>query len=216
MAQIKKAEVRDRIFFAAYRLFKDKGYQKVQMADIAREARITPSNIYTYYHSKFDLFYEVYGPTVISRLNQIKRDVSDISSPRDKLRHILKTLWGEMPHDQDKFARNLMEALATVSDTVEKPRYLLNWCEEFVWALLKGCLPEERQSFVRDSSLAYLVWMIFDGFSLNAGKGDVRDLDRIIDVFTDLLLGEPSRENLPPVPEMKKPVKGRRKHNTAS
>lgn len=45
-------DVRDRIVAVAERLFRDIGYQKTTVADIARELRMSPANVYRFFESK--------------------------------------------------------------------------------------------------------------------------------------------------------------------
>lgn len=72
----------------------------------------------------------------------------------------------------------------------EKPHYPLNWIEEFTNDLIRSCLPAERHFLVEDRTFAFLSWMAFDGFVASIGKGEERDVDRVVEHFTDLLPGE--------------------------
>jgi len=190
VAQVKKADVRERIFDAARRLFRERGYQKAQIADIAALAGVAPSNIYNYYESKVHLFYEVYTPMLISRLSRLKREVEQRSHPREKVVHILMTLWHDLPEEDNHFSRNLMQAIVTAPEGVEKPHALFEWSEEYLRGLLEESLPEHRRGLMRDSSLPFLLWMAFDGFSVNAKAGEKREMTVVVSRMADLLLGE--------------------------
>ena len=52
MAQVLKADVRDRIEQAALQCFAERGYRRTSMADIAALAGTTPGNVYRYFASK--------------------------------------------------------------------------------------------------------------------------------------------------------------------
>src|ERR1700755_1700449 len=45
-------DTRERILVVAERLFRQIGYQKTTVADIAKELRISPANVYRYFDSK--------------------------------------------------------------------------------------------------------------------------------------------------------------------
>jgi AcrR family transcriptional regulator len=188
MPQVKKGEIKDRILLAAHRVFRQKSYQEATISDIADAAKVTPSNIYNYYRSKFDLFYDVYANYIIARLNALSDEVSRIGGARAKVQRILEVLWQELPNDADGLSRNLIQAIVTTSKGEPKPHFLLEWCEDLVHKLLREAVPKERQDRVQDSSLAFLIWMAFDGFSANAGMGEDRDMSRMIDSFCTLLL----------------------------
>ena len=53
----KKQRTRDAIFEAAFRLFAERGYDGVTMAEIAQAAEVAPATVFTHYSSKEDLFY---------------------------------------------------------------------------------------------------------------------------------------------------------------
>ncbi|KGG80433.1 MULTISPECIES: TetR/AcrR family transcriptional regulator [Caloranaerobacter] len=60
--QILKDEIRDNIYNAALKEFKEKGYEKASMRDIAKKAGVSVGNMYRYFKNKDDLFYAVIGP----------------------------------------------------------------------------------------------------------------------------------------------------------
>src|SRR5512143_1918288 len=47
-----ETDVRERILVTAERLFREIGYQKTTVADIARELRMSPANVYRFFDSK--------------------------------------------------------------------------------------------------------------------------------------------------------------------
>jgi AcrR family transcriptional regulator len=51
----REGEQRARIVATAERLFRDIGYQKTTVADIARELRMSPANVYRFFGSKADI-----------------------------------------------------------------------------------------------------------------------------------------------------------------
>ncbi len=57
----KKNERKDAIYNAAYKLFKENGYDRVSFNGIASEARFTKSNMYRYFSSKEEIFLNVFA-----------------------------------------------------------------------------------------------------------------------------------------------------------
>ena len=111
MVQVKKAEVRESILEAAAQLFVEKGYAGTSASEIGQRAGVAPSAIYTYFESKLDLFYQVYSPWLKTRLDRLERDLTSVDGHRSKVRHIVETIWREIPNEQNFFANNLMQAV---------------------------------------------------------------------------------------------------------
>lgn len=70
MAQTLKEEVRQRIIDSAINQLLINGMHKTNMRDIAKEAGITPGNLYRYYHSKDQLIISITKP-IVDGLNDI-------------------------------------------------------------------------------------------------------------------------------------------------
>lgn len=71
MAQKLKEEVRKSIKNAALEIFTAEGYENAVMSSIARKAGISVGNIYNYYDSKDDLFYELITPSFVARFKKL-------------------------------------------------------------------------------------------------------------------------------------------------
>ena len=59
--ELKTQENRNKILFAANKLFNEKGYNETTMADIAKEAVLTNGTIYHLYNSKQDILLAIYN-----------------------------------------------------------------------------------------------------------------------------------------------------------
>lgn len=189
MVQIKKKKLGKAILAAAQTLFREKGYIGTRMTEIAAAADTSVSNLYVYFPSKLHLMYEVYTPMVTSRMMRLSNEAQSIADPRKRLQLIFLTLWRDLPQDENGFAQNLMQAIVTAPEGMDKPHYPLSWLEEATNELIKSCLPEERHFLVADQAIAFLAWMAFDGFVANLGKGEDRDIERVVEHFTAMLLG---------------------------
>lgn len=190
MAQVKKEAVRDAIFESAFTLFKERGYSETSMAQIAKQARVSPANIYVYFGSKLELLYQIYSPWLLDRMNQLERDLNGISDPEARLRLILKTIWEDIPAEENGFANNIMQAVSTARPDEGYKRDLLTQVEKMASRMLRDSLPPRRAEALSHEGLARILFMAFDGFAMNYKMGeDNAEIDRLIDVMVDLLLG---------------------------
>src|SRR5438874_1246621 len=57
LRELKKEQTRELIATTAWRLFADRGFDRVTVADIAQEAQVAPATVFNYFHTKEDLFY---------------------------------------------------------------------------------------------------------------------------------------------------------------
>ncbi len=188
MAQIKKEERRAAILDSASRLFREKGFLGCRMEEIAADAGTAVANLYVYFPSKLHLFYAIWTPLMQARMLKLAEEARRLEQPRHRLRFIFLTLWQEMPREENAFAKNLIEAIVTSPADVEKPHDILKWCEEFLGDLIRECLPDERKEIAADTKISFLSWMAYDGFVVNVGKNEQRDMDALVDRICDLLL----------------------------
>lgn len=64
LRELKKEQTRQLIADTAWRLFAERGFDQVSVAEVAREARVAEATVYNYFRTKEDLFYwrlEVFG-----------------------------------------------------------------------------------------------------------------------------------------------------------
>ena len=57
LRELKKEQTRRLIADTAWRLFADRGFDQVSVAEVAREARLAEATVFNYFPSKEDLFY---------------------------------------------------------------------------------------------------------------------------------------------------------------
>lgn len=189
MAQIKKPEVREAILQAAFELFSRKGYTKTTMAQIARTANMTVANLYVYFDSKLLIFYEIYKPWLQEQLSTLHESVNRLRTPRAKLHRIIIGVWRDIPSHDNHFANAMIEALASAPAGTKKPGNLLEYAEKFIYDMMIECLPVEKQARFNQQLFAHIIWMAFDGFVINRRINDVRDMNEIAEMMTELLLG---------------------------
>src|SRR6266481_3227216 len=74
-------DTRERILVVAQRLFRQIGYQKTTVADIAKELRMSPANVYRFFDSKKSIH------------EGVARRIAQASGPaKPRLRELLKTI----------------------------------------------------------------------------------------------------------------------------
>src|SRR6201985_2962230 len=57
LRELKKEQTRQLIADTAWRLFADRGFDQVTVAEIAREAQVAEATVFNYFRTKEDLFY---------------------------------------------------------------------------------------------------------------------------------------------------------------
>jgi AcrR family transcriptional regulator len=164
MAQIKKAESREAILAAAFDLFATRGYGATTLSAIAASAGMSTANVYIYFGSKLEILYAIYTPWMQARLEALEASLAATSDPRKRLRRLLKTLWHDIPAEQNGFAINMMQAISTVApDDGYKPT-LLQWMERRLALMLDALLPPAKRRSTDTAALAHLLVMALDGF----------------------------------------------------
>jgi AcrR family transcriptional regulator len=190
MAQVKKARVRDAIVEGAYKLFRKQSFLGTSVADIGRAAGVAPSNVYVYFNSKFEIFYAVYEPWLNRRLARLERELADIESPDQRLLHIVRTIWIDLPVEDNGFANNLMQAVSTTDKDEPFRSDLLSRSEAALSHLLCRALPANRHGLIENGRLAHVLLMAFDGFVVRHHVGGTRpDMNEIAGMMKLLIAG---------------------------
>ena len=193
MVQRKKPEVRDAILGAAFRLFANRGYAATMVADIAREAGVSPGNVYIYFRSKLEILYEIYDPWLRARIDALGRELAALQSPRARLRRLLVALWREIPAEENGFLNNIMQAISSAGPAEGYRSTLVRWLEKRITAMIEDALPPSRRARIAGVRLAHILVMAFDGCAIDFHlHRRARVDDRTIDFMTEMLLGGPA------------------------
>jgi len=194
MAQVKKPAVRQAILTAAYRLFRDRGYNATTVNDIARKANVSAANVYSYFRSKLEILYSVYDPWLHERFSRLERDLAAIGEPEKRLRHLIRVLWQEIPAEENGFSNNIVQAVSGGGPSEKYDASLLHAVEKLLSKLLSEILPPERLAVVDVSTLAHIMFMAFDGFAMSAHANPrACCTNREIDLLCRLILGDGAR-----------------------
>jgi AcrR family transcriptional regulator len=190
MVQVKKPQARAAILDAAQRLFRRQSYHTTTLAQIARAAGMSTANLYVYFDSKLDILYAVYEPWMHARLDLLQKKVNQTDAPLQRLRLILRTLWRDIPAEENGFVNNIVQALSTAGPGETYKPALLNYMEERIGAMIREALPAARRSVVDKTRLAHLLVMALDGFSIHnhINPGGAAD-NATINVMASFLLG---------------------------
>ena len=190
MVQKKKPEIRDAILAAASALFRERGYANATMSAIARRANTSPANIYVYFNSKLEILLAVYEPWLRDRIERLAARAETVTEPELRIRLMLRTLWKELPADDNHFARNLVQALSGVPRDGGEAAALRRWCEARLGEMLHDALPEERRQGEKTAALGHPVLSTFDGCTLQGESGaSTERIDEAAELFAMLLMG---------------------------
>ena len=87
-----ETDTRERILVVAERLFRQIGYQKTTVADIAKELRMSPANVYRFFDSKKSI-HEGVARTLMGEVEVEAQRIALASGPASvRLREMIKTI----------------------------------------------------------------------------------------------------------------------------
>jgi AcrR family transcriptional regulator len=167
MAQVKKAEIRERILAAAGALFTKHGYARATINQIAKAAGIAPSNVYVYFESKLKIMFAIYEPWFREHVERLEQEVAALPTPKTKVFRIVQKLWRDIPADRNAFSNNIIQAISAATPEDRYDPALLHWTEQKIASLLSNALPSKRAAEVDCVRFAHVLMMAFDGFAVN-------------------------------------------------
>src|SRR3979409_1095275 len=87
-----ETDTRERILVVAERLFRQIGYQKTTVADIAKELRMSPANVYRFFESK-KAIHEGVARTLMGGVEAAARTIAGTPDPAaQRLRELITTI----------------------------------------------------------------------------------------------------------------------------
>src|SRR5229473_4338359 len=92
---------RTAIIRAAISVFAHNGYFNSKVADIAREAGVADGTVYLYFKSKEEILHSIFDRTVDEAVADARKQLDDISDPREKLRQIARLHLEKLGADRD-------------------------------------------------------------------------------------------------------------------
>jgi AcrR family transcriptional regulator len=87
-----ETDTRTRILVVAERLFREIGYQKTTVADIAKVLKMSPANVYRFFDSKTSIHQAVARRLMSEVEAAVETIAAEPLAPKDRLREILTTI----------------------------------------------------------------------------------------------------------------------------
>jgi len=150
---------RTQILRVATTLFREKGYHRTSLDDIADQVGFTKPAIYYYFDSKEELLFAIVDGVVSSALERVQRIAAQDLSPLDRMNAIL------------------VENTRVVLENIDANTAFYNE---------RGLLSPERERMVRDRERAYTT-VLRDIYIEGVKAGDLLDIDPNVAIST--LLG---------------------------
>src|ERR1700753_1372179 len=92
IAEHVEPDTRERILVVAERLFRQIGYQKTTVADIAKELRMSPANVYRFFESK-KAIHEGVARGLMGEVEDAAKAIVERPGPAtERLRELIKTI----------------------------------------------------------------------------------------------------------------------------
>lgn len=92
---------REAILRAAISVFAHNGYFNSKVADIAREAGVADGTVYLYFKSKEEILHSIFDRSVDRAVADARKEIENISDPREKLRRIAHLHLERLGDDRD-------------------------------------------------------------------------------------------------------------------
>jgi AcrR family transcriptional regulator len=185
----KKRQTRDAIAETAFRLFAERGFDHVTIADIAAEADVAVNTVFNHFKTKEDLFFSAYTPPYES-LSVRLRDRAPGEGPVQVLRRMLADGFAQMespaarPDESLKSAqfRAVMEGspalMAKVMMAFRKRR--MEELAEIAEAIASPAPPDVLARIVAGQLLAVLDGSVIEAERCRRGGEDCDDLVAVI------------------------------------
>lgn len=88
LRELKKQQMRDRIGDTAWRLFAERGFDRVTVVEVARAAQVSEATVFNYFPAKEDLFYsrfEAFGQQLVEAVRSRPAGESALAAFRRRL-----------------------------------------------------------------------------------------------------------------------------------
>lgn len=207
MGQFKKTEVRDAILSSAKALFTEHGYFDTSLSRIAAGAGTSTANVYVYFKSKVEILYEIYDPWLRARIERLAIESQDIADPLERLKHVLRTFWRDIPREEGGFGNNIIQAISTGGAAEGYRPTLLTWMEERMGELVRSCMSPTQRELFKNAQLGHFLVMAFDGYIVYHHLEPGRPLDeKTLDPLCRMFLGGDRLVAAPASAEAKKVV----------
>ncbi len=156
----KDEQIKSEILKSAEKLFKQWGFNKTTMEDIAHESGKGKSTLYYYYKSKEDIFNEVAVSGILKIMHKAKEAISNVQNAKEKLRAYLATVFVELHKEatmyniitgEIKINRDLLTVLRKKYDMFE---------EEILREILSAGVEKKELKYMNEKQILTLSHII--------------------------------------------------------
>ena len=169
------------------RLLERNRYLDTTIPKIAKKANVSPANIYRYYSSKFELFYDVLDPWLNAEFDAFEEQAIGVSDPKERFELTLRFTWIDLPEADNCVLINLIEALASKREKDRFSRDLLLALERRIEKILESCLGKISPAHPGLADATHLIFTAHDSFVLNAQLAeDHLRIERLISLLSEL------------------------------
>lgn len=151
------------ILKSAESLFAKRGFNETTVADIAKECVMREASIYSYFASKKDILFAIYGGYLQDAIQTLKGHFLGMKEPGAKLR---KSIWHYLAHmkDNPNYARILMMAQRESPEFYESSHF--KYLKEYAAIVLGVVTRGQEEGFFRKDISARLIRNLAMGASV--------------------------------------------------
>lgn len=112
---LSEAETRELILSEAYSLFKEIGYRKTTIGDIAKACGFSPANVHKHFGTKSDINQAIASVMMDEKISEAKKAVAKRRSPSMKLRVFVATIY-ESTLESFRHDKRVFETLSSAAE----------------------------------------------------------------------------------------------------
>jgi AcrR family transcriptional regulator len=153
LRQRKKQQTRQAIYEAARRLFGERGFERVTVAEVAREANVSEVTVFNYFPTKEDLFYggmHLFEEELLEAVRQRRPGESALKAFRRKL---LESVDGLRSRERFVAIRNAGEAFAASPSLAARERDIVDRYTRSLAALLAGAAEPDVEAMTAAAAM---------------------------------------------------------------
>jgi len=129
---------KSQIIQAALAVFAREGFHRARVEDIAAEAGVGKGTVYQYFHSKEELFQEMFKASLSLYSDTLKRELARARGAREKLARVAEVSLNLMARGRE-VAKVMLENPGSISEDLK--RWLFGTRQELI-ALVRGVMEE--------------------------------------------------------------------------
>jgi AcrR family transcriptional regulator len=149
----KKQQTRQAIYEAARRLFGERGFERVTVAEVAREANVSEVTVFNYFPTKEDLFYggmHFFEEELLEAVRQRRPGESALKAFRRKL---LESVDGLRSRERFVAIRNAGEAFAASPSLAARERDIVDRYTRSLAGLLAGAAEPDVEAMTAAAAM---------------------------------------------------------------